>query len=169
MSELNRAYHVLADPVARRAYDRELDGTARSAPGTDTGGFGTSLDDEVPVRPAHPFAHAAGQALSPPGPARFPWRMVLLGSAIGAMLVIGVSAYRGPARVTPPDGVLQPGVSCVEIEPNTDVHEVACAPGVNLVVESIVADGELCPAGLVGHRDRQGSGTACLAERTLEG
>lgn len=169
MAELNRAYRVLADPVTRHAYDRSLHDASTTAGRPRAVPDEPDTDDADPLPPRHPFSRVAGQALSPPGPARYPWRMVVLASVIGAALVIAVSASRGPARVPPPDGVLRPGVSCVVVEPNTDVREAVCERGaVNLVVEAIVDFGERCPTGLLGHRDRQGSGIACVAERVIE-
>lgn len=155
MTELNSAYRVLSDPVARYRYDRVLQDQAASGAAP------------VPPQSAPPGAGSdhVSDFVSLSGPARFPWRMVVIGSIVGAVVVIGISAARGPARVPQPDGVLRPD-SCVEIEPNTDVHEVNCGQGPNLVVRSIVGFDERCPTGTMGHRDRQGSGTACIAEVT---
>lgn len=163
MADLNRAYRVLSDPTTRFEYDRQLRNVtteAHRAPEPPT----PPAEPRVPPRP---FSDAAGQVLSPPGPARFPWRTVVVASIVGAVGVIALSASRGPARTPAPDGVLTPGFSCVAVEPNTDVREVACVEGVNLVVEAIVDFGAACPVGLEAHRDRQGSGVACVAERVL--
>jgi len=144
MRELNVAYAVLADPVRRYEYDR-----------------GLRTEPDEPDNRAEPEPPPVREMVAPSVPARFPWRMVVIGSIVGAVGVVALSAVREPATVPAPDGVLRPG-SCVAVEPNTDVYEVSCADDSRLVVRQIVGFDEICPLGTVGHRDRQGSGTACV-------
>jgi len=74
-----------------------------------------------------------------------------------------IRRLRRPARqpTEPPDGILRSG-SCVEIEPNNDVREIACTGDEDLVVKLFIPIGARCPTGLLGYRDRLGLGTVCL-------
>jgi molecular chaperone DnaJ len=151
MAAINEAYRVLADPGRRAAYDRSLT-TVHALP------------DELDVEPEPP-APRRDSALSPAGPARFPWKFVTVAAVIGSAAVLISSVFSRDPEVERPDGIIQPG-SCVAFEQNGDAHEVACsgAPD-DIVVEQFVAlDGE-CPVGMVAHRDRQGLGIACVAAR----
>ncbi len=143
MATVNEAYRVLSDPARRVVYDRSLDVPEGSPPPTGSAapssGFGAVA--EPPPMPRHTF-------LSPAGPA--------------AVLVS--SLFDGPARSTPPDGLLQVG-SCIAIEPNGDAREVACTNGpVDTVVDVLVPLDAPCPAGTETHRDRQGIVTVCLRD-----
>ena len=92
-------------------------------------------------------------------PARYPWRFVVGGAAVGGALVLGAAALTKPSEPAPPDNVLEPG-SCVAIEANDDAREVICTDtSDDLVVDEVVPlDGGVCPVGLSAYRDRQGMG-----------
>jgi molecular chaperone DnaJ len=145
---LNAAYAVLADPVRRYAYDRQL----RAAP--DAAPAGEPVTVPVPDDPP------------PPLPAtRFPWRGLTLATTVAVVAVATASVLTGPPEPEQPDGILEPG-SCVTIEPNTDAREVACTGAADLVVREVVPIGSGCPFETEGHRDHQGQGTACVAAAT---
>jgi hypothetical protein len=147
MTALNEAYRVLRDPGRRALYDSELAGrnqrvdTARTAP--------------PPGR--SPYVRAPD-----PGPARYPWKLVIGGAIVGAAVVIAAAALYEPSAPPPPDNILEPG-SCVAIEANGDAREVACSGGEDdLVVAELVPLDGVCPPGVPAYRDRQGLGFACV-------
>ncbi len=155
MVAINEAYRVLADPGRRALYDRSLES-----------GGATVFDDTVETSGDRaPAAPESGRStpLSPSGPARLPWRLMLAAAAIGSAVVLISSLFDDPPGVEPPDGVLREG-SCVAFEVNGDVREVACGQGdgADIVVEVLVPLGGTCPSGTVGHRDRLGLGIACV-------
>jgi molecular chaperone DnaJ len=149
MVAINEAYRVLADPGRRAVYDRSL---TASAP----------VEDERLEEPEPPIERR-DNALSPAGPARFPWKLMAVAAVIGSVAVLISSMFSRDPRVEQPDGILRPG-SCVAFEPNGDAREVACRGGADdIVVEQFVPLDGQCPTGTVGHRDRQGLGIACVA------
>ncbi len=159
MATVNEAYRVLSDPARRVVYDRSLDVPEGSPPPTGSAapssGFGAVA--EPPPMPRHTF-------LSPAGPARVPWKLMGVLALVGSAAVLVSSLFDGPARSTPPDGLLQVG-SCIAIEPNGDAREVACTNGpVDTVVDVLVPLDAPCPAGTETHRDRQGIVTVCLRD-----
>ena len=101
--------------------------------------------------------------LSPPGPARVPWKLMGVVAAFGSILVLVSSAFDDPPSVETPDGLIRPG-SCVVIEPNGDAREVACTAVDDIVVELLIPTDAQCPVQTVGHRDRLGLGIACIRE-----
>ena len=141
MAEVNRAWQVLGDPVARHAYDRSL-----RAPAAMPRAAAPTPDPVV---------------LAPLPPARFPWKfMGVLAVGVLGFVVLGVatSSEQRPPAV---DNLLQPG-DCVIIEANGDAAERLCTEPHDGVVEVLVPAGETCPATAEPHRDQLGLGIACI-------
>ncbi len=155
MPALNEAYHVLSDPGRRAIYDRSLE----QRPGavvTDDWSSGPDDVEEPPIVRRE-------TRLLPAGPARVPWKLMLITAVVGSVAVLVGAAFNDPPSQETPDGILRTG-SCVEIEANGDAREIACtATDVDVVVELLLPTGAECPAGLAAHRDRLGLGTACIA------
>ena len=161
MAELNRAYDVLGRPTSKAAYDRSLDEShgagAGDAPTPDP--VSRNLDDEI--RPPSPGSRTIGRVLTPSGPARMPWRSMAVAAVIGTIVIIASAALIDSPEDEPPDGILRIG-SCVAVEANTDVREIACGPEAELVVRLVIPTDATCPAAYLGYRDRLGLGTACV-------
>ena len=153
MADINEAYRVLSDPGRRALYDRTLD--ARRV-GTVEEGLPPETDDESVRRAAR-----SGRLLSPDGPARFPWKPMLVVAAVGSALVLVSAAFADPPGEEVPDGILRTD-SCVTIEPNGDAREIACTGEDDIVVELLIPTGARCPVGMEPHRDRLGLGVACI-------
>jgi hypothetical protein len=154
MVEINEAYRVLSDPGRRALYDRTL----------VAGSVGTVDEDVVPPEDdSEPARRAArsGRLLSPEGPARFPWKPMLVVAAVGSALVLVSAAFADPPGEEVPDGILRTD-SCVTIEPNGDAREVACTGEDDVVVELLIPTDAGCPVGMEAHRDRLGLGVACI-------
>lgn len=154
MAEINEAYRVLRDPGRRAVYDRGLvghrgqDAASPEHPSVDA-------DAEPVRRPERP------SLLSPDGPARFPWKAMLVVAALGSALVLVSAALADPPDEEVPDGILRID-SCVIIEPNGDAREVACTGEDDIVVELLIPTDARCPVGMAAHRDRLGLGVACI-------
>jgi molecular chaperone DnaJ len=149
MVAINEAYRVLADPGRRAVYDRSL-----QAPHDDVDGEPSPPPVTIDDRPT---------PLSPSGPARIPWRLMVAAAAVGSAVVLISSLFDDAPKVEAPDGILMPG-SCVAFETNGDVREVSCTQDgeADIVVDVLVPLDGTCPAGTVGHRDRLGLGIACV-------
>lgn len=161
MAAVNEAYRVLSDPGRRALYDRSLRAQPTPDPSDD---FDDSYFDVDHLnRDDGMDAIRRGSRLSPPGPARMPWKLMLISALVGAGVVLVASAFNDPPAEEPPDGILRPG-SCVVIEPNGDAREVACTGDGDILVEVLVPTSARCPAGTVAHRDRLGLGIACIKE-----
>jgi hypothetical protein len=146
MAAVNEAYRVLRDPGRRALYDSELAARSRQA---------TTQPGRSPT--ASPYVQVPDLS-----PARYPWKLVIGGAIVGAAVVIGAAALYEPRPPARPDNVLRPG-SCVAIELNRDVREVACSGGDDdLVVAEVVPFDGNCPLGLSAYRDSQGLGFACV-------
>ncbi len=156
MAAVNEAYRVLREPARRAKYDASLRSAVGSTPGSGRAA-GTSPSPPSYHRPTRPPVVQV-----PPGPARFPWKLVAFMFAVGAAAVLVLAALSEPREPPPADNLLEPG-SCVELEPNGDAREVVCGNGdAQRVVAALVPTGDPCPDGTEAHRDRQGRGTACL-------
>jgi hypothetical protein len=159
MAELNQAYRVLRRDHTRAAYDREL--LRPRAPSPDSDVREPSDVDAEPVPPS-PGSRAATRVLSPGGPARMPWRLMAVAAVVGSLVVLVSAAFVQSPEDEPPDGILRVG-SCVAVEPNGDVREVACGgPDAELVVRLLVPTDATCPTAYMPRRDRLGLGTACV-------
>lgn len=154
MADINEAYRVLKDPARRALYDRSLvsgpgDATARVADAADV------PEDVVDDR------RRRSNPLSPDGPARYPWKAMLVVGLLGSILVLVSAAMTDPPDEEVPDGIIRTG-SCIAIEPNGDAREIACTGGDDIVVELLIPLDARCPAGMQPHRDRLGLGIACI-------
>ncbi len=165
MAALNEAYRVLSDPGRRAMYDRSLHGPAQAggAPPDEDDFDDSWFDVDHLNRDDGMDAIRRSSPLSPPGPARVPWKLMLVSAVIGTAVVLVAATFNDPPSEEPPDGILRPG-SCVEIEINGDAREVACAGDDDVVVEVLVPTSARCPTGTLGHRDRLGLGIACVRE-----
>jgi hypothetical protein len=147
MAAVNEAYRVLRDPGRRALYDSELAGRSQRV---------------APTAPERAPARAPYVRVPDPGPARYPWKLVIGGAVVGAAVVIGAAALYEPSPPRPPDNVLEPG-SCVVIEANGDAREVTCSGSDDdLVVAVLVPLDGRCPPGVSAYRDSLGMGFACV-------
>lgn len=148
MPAINEAYRVLGDPARRAVYDAGLRPAASASPPT------TSEPASAYTAPMHP-SHL--------GPARIPWRSLLVVGIIGVVGVVVLAQFTEPGEPAGPDGILGVG-SCVAIETNGFAREVLCTrdPTVDLVVAALVPFDATCPGRTEAHQDRQGMGIACI-------
>jgi len=153
MSRLNEAYRVLSDPGRRLDYDRTLRLQSSARP------INSNLDP-IEYEWSSPEPPRSSK-LSPSGPAKFPWRFVLITGLVGSAIIFVASFFNESPTVESPDGILRSG-SCVVIEANTDAREVACTGEGDVVVELLIPTDARCPVGTAAHRDRLGLGTACI-------
>jgi molecular chaperone DnaJ len=168
MPAINEAYRVLGDPARRAVYDAGLRSASNRDPsasdstvtgGTVTGGTvtgGTRGGAGGPSAPMHP-SHV--------GPARIPWRSMLVLAIVGSIGVVVLAQFTEPGSPPGPDGIFRVG-ECAEVQADLSVREVACTgdPSIDLVVEAFVPFEGRCPGGTTPYRDRQGMGIACIAE-----
>jgi len=164
MAAVNEAYRVLCEPGRRALYDRSLIAGPPTLTGTGTGQTeaGDADADEGDRRPVDVYPTSRLSNLSPPGPARVPWKLMLVAAVLGSALVLFAASFNDPPSQEPPDGILRAG-SCVVVEPNGDAREVACTnTDADVIVELLLPTGATCPATLAAHRDRLGLGTACI-------
>lgn len=148
MPAINEAYRVLGDPARRAVYDAGLRPVAESPPTT---GHKSASTPTAPVHPSHL------------GPARVPWRSMLVLGIIGVVGVIALAQFTEPGQPSGPDGILGVG-SCVAIDPNGFAREVLCTrdADVDLVVAALVPFDASCSGRTEPHQDRQGMGIACV-------
>lgn len=153
MAAVNEAYRVLSDPAKRLEYDRSIGrfGSAVGAART------TEVDDDV-HRPPPPVAPSR---LMPAGPARVPWRFMLVMAVVGSAVILFAASFNEAPGTETPDGILRVG-SCVAVEQNFDVREVACSGADDLVVDLVLPIDATCPVGLDEFRDRLSSATVCI-------
>ncbi len=155
MPAINEAYRVLGDPTRRAVYDAGLRTSVDAQP-TEQRSSTVGATVATPTAPMHP-SHL--------GPARVPWRSMLVLATVGAIAVIVLAQFVEPGVPRGPDGIFRVG-ECAEVQPDTSVREVACTGdlSVDLVVEAFVPFQGRCPGGTIPYRDRQGMGIACVAE-----
>lgn len=150
MAEVNHAWSVLSDPVARREYDvTQRTGSATygsAAPPSKDGVRGVSRPAQLP-------------------PPRFPWKALVAVAVAASILVLIANAFTQPAEPGVPDQLLQVG-SCVDIDRENYAVEVACGGPHFGVVDAFVAFDQTCPAVTFAHLDRQGMGKACVVPAT---
>ena len=149
MQAINEAYRVLGDPARRAVYDASLR-PAEPAHRASTSSEPASTYT-VPMHPSHL------------GPARIPWRSLLVVGIIGVVGVVALAQFTEPGEPAGPDGILDVG-SCVAIEANGFAREVRCTRDatVDLVVGALVPFDATCPGRTEPHQDRQGMGIACI-------
>ena len=157
MPLINEAYRVLSDPARRAVYDAELR-PAGPRPGPAAPLRTRPDGDEEPT-----FAYGV-----PQGPARVPWRGLLVASAIAIVAIVVLAQFTEPGTPPGPDGILRNG-DCVELLDNGDVREIGCGGVDDLVVRDFVTGDDACPSGLDRYRDRQGLGYACVVRETAAG
>jgi len=150
MPQINEAYRVLSDPGRRAVYDAERRGTPQPARSATT----TTTDS-----PAYQFQY-------PDGPARVPWRGLLVASLIAIIAIVGLAQFSNPSGPGAPDGILRNG-DCVEILDNNDAKEIACTGSGDLVVRQFITPDAVCGNGYARHRDRQGMGFACVEQQPV--
>lgn len=151
MAAINRAWFVLGDPGRRAVYDAEIAGPAsRTSPAASSPSFSTISDEEL------------RRLRNNEGPARFPWRFVLVLIALATAGILVLGMFGGDSEPTPVDKVVQVG-SCVEVdEVLREAVEVDCGAPHDGVVSHLVPFDSVCPSGTIGYRDRQGMGQVCL-------
>lgn len=155
MSAINEAYRVLGDPGRRAMYDRSLR-SPRSEP------TATAVDDDAVATWTAADLEQHHSRLSPAGPAKLPWKMMLIAAVLGSTVILVASAFNDPPSEEPPDGILRVG-SCVAIEPNNLAREVACTnTDDDIVVQLVLPTDGTCPFPLLPHIDRLGLGLACV-------
>jgi molecular chaperone DnaJ len=156
MPAINEAYLVLSDPARRAVYDGALRGSSSASSRSDVTADDLAATRPSPTVPMHP-SHL--------GPARIPWRSMLVVATIGVIGVVVLSQFTEPGEPPGPDGIFRVG-DCAEVQPDTSVREVACTgdPEVDLVVVAFVPFEGSCPGGSTPYRDRQGMGVACIGD-----
>jgi molecular chaperone DnaJ len=142
MAAITQAWNTLSDHGRRRMYDASL-----REPATRT---------TTPPTNGNPYAH-----LTPPSPARFPWRMLFGFVSIGSVVVLILNVVSQPAEPRGPDGLIKSG-SCVVIDGTQAAVEVACDGDHYGVVEQLIGFDMTCRTGTQPFRDRQGMGIACV-------
>jgi molecular chaperone DnaJ len=139
MVELNHAYQVLRRDHTRAEYDRQL-GRPTSPRTAEPADPPYGFDDEGEPIPPSPGSRAATRILSPGGPARMPWKLMGVAAVLGSIVILVSAAFVQSPKDELPDGILRVG-SCVAVEPNNDVREVACGPDAELVVRLVIPSG----------------------------
>lgn len=145
MSEINRAWSVLSDPVKRFEYDRSLRSGEPSVKSVH--------------RESQDFVHVSPTA--PVYPARFPWRGILFFAVVAIVAVLVMHATAKPVGPEVPDNLLVAG-SCIQIDTERFAREVSCMDSHDGIVRQLVALDKDCPSDTTGYLDRQGMGIACV-------
>ena len=115
------------------------------------------MEDEAD-RPPPPVAPSR---LIPAGPARVPWKSMAVMAVVGSAVILFAASFNDSPSTEAPDGILRVG-SCVEVEQNFDVREIACTGADDLVVDLVLPTDATCPSGLGQFRDRLGLGAVCI-------
>ncbi len=158
MSQVNEAYRVLGDPSRRLAYDRSIG--RRGAHGS-AAGRPTPPEPDLDTIDRFSSTPVPSSRLMPAGPARVPWKLMLITAVVGSATILVASVFNDPPATEVPDGILRIG-SCAEIEPNEMAREVACTGVGDTVVQYVIPTDGTCPSGLGGYPDRLGLGTICI-------
>jgi len=156
MSDVNEAYRVLGDPARRLDYDRSL------RPRSSAVGPARHRPDDRARAPADGFPTPVPPSrLMPEGPARVPWKLMAVMAVAGSAVILFAAAFNDSPSTEPPDGILRVG-SCVSVETNFDVREVACTGTDDIVVDLVIPTDATCPTRLGTFRDRLGLGKVCI-------
>jgi molecular chaperone DnaJ len=169
MAEINEAYRVLGDPGRRVMYDATLRATGSAVPPSPRGAS-TSRFDSDPHTHSERTDWVGAPGSSHPshvGPARVPWRTLLVCGVLATVGIVVVAQFTKPTGPATPDGILRVG-DCVTIDANNDAREVMCSDAaggesLDLVVDAFIPFDATCPGRTEPHRDRQGMGVACVA------
>ncbi len=153
MPAINEAYRVLHDPGRRAMYDRSIEGR-RPVTSSPTG-------PAAAAEPTTTWDASQMAAYRHHGPARVPWRSMLVAATVGTIGVVGLAQFTDGGGDVGPDGILRNG-DCVEVEPDNDAREIACTGDGDLVVRAFIPFDGTCPGRTEPHRDRQGMGVACV-------
>jgi curved DNA-binding protein CbpA len=145
MADINNAWSVLSDPVARFNYDRQ-----QREPSV-----GTRVESEEKER-----VNDVARVMQA-GSVRIPWRGFLFFSLLGVAGVFTLHAISKPTGPVRPDLLLVAG-SCVDIDREQFATEVSCDGPHDGSVRQLVAFDRDCPSDTMGHLDRQGMGKACV-------
>jgi molecular chaperone DnaJ len=145
MADINNAWSVLSDPVARFNYDRQ-----QREPSV---GARVEREEKETVNDVARVMRT--------GPVRIPWRGFLFFSLLGVAGVFTLHAVSKPTGPVQPDLLLVAG-SCVDIDREQFATEVSCDGPHDGSVRQLVAFDRDCPSDTMGHLDRQGMGKACV-------
>jgi molecular chaperone DnaJ len=162
MAAINEAYRVLSDPGRRALYDRQVSSGTGSA-ATSTRSSAASTGARRGGTATAGSAATAAAATWDAAPARMPWRFMAAMAGLGIAVVLVGAAFVEPPGPEVPDGLLGPG-SCVSLQQNNAVREIACSESADLVVDRLVPFDQRCPAGTAGFPDGQGMGLACVIQ-----
>ncbi|MEO6652214.1 MAG: J domain-containing protein, partial [Ilumatobacteraceae bacterium] len=160
MADLNEAYRVLGDPGRRLQYDRSIGRRGAAAHGSAAGRPRDGAVEHDLVERISTSIPTPSR-LMPAGPARVPWKMMIVIAVAGSLVILVASLFNDPPSEEVPDGILRTG-SCVAMESNGDVREVRCTGDDDIVVEYLIPTDASCPGGLGAFRDRLGLGTVCI-------
>lgn len=158
MSQVNEAYRVLSDPSRRFDYDRSI---GRRGVHGSAAGHPTPPEPDLDTIGRVSSTPVPTSRLVPAGPARMPWKMMLVIATVGAAAVLVGSMFNDPPSTEVPDGIIRIG-SCVDIDTNGMAREVACTNLDDTVVQFVIPTDGTCPSGLGGFPDRLGLGAACI-------
>lgn len=155
MPQINEAYRVLSDPGRRAVYDAERRGVA--APVGSPSSTLTAVDDEAPD---YRFVY-------PDGPARIPWRGLLVCSFVAIVAIVVLAQFGDSSGPAAPDNILRIS-ECVEILPSGMAGEVVCTGDGDLVVRQVTPRQGVCTDGTVSVFDRQGMVGVCLEQMPID-
>ncbi len=165
MADLNRAWHVLSDPVRRHDYDVALRAAAGSA-ATPAQRTGDELDEAELAAMRRPRHDPLRSYVDRP---RFPWKMVVFVVVAGTAAILIFGSFVTPAPEPPLNNIIGPG-SCVTIDIRRgEVAQASCNAAHDAVVQMIVEFDARCPNGTESYRDRQGLGDACVVRVDPDG
>jgi molecular chaperone DnaJ len=167
MAAINEAYRVLSDPGRRALYDRQVSSGSGSAAASARGSAAASGTRRAGTATTGATVTATTASWDAT-PARMPWKFMAAMAGFGIAIVLVGAAFVEPPGPEVPDGLLGPG-SCVSLQQNNAVREIACSESSELVVDRLVPFDQRCPAGTAGFPDGQGMGLACAIEAAGSG